>query len=104
MSALRFLASVFALLAAVIFVVDYSRPETAGKGLTLTSIGDHVTALAPQALPSARAFVAEYGVEGIWNFIMNPLLAMPGCVAFALLAIIAGYAGRRRERINVFIN
>jgi hypothetical protein len=173
MAALRFLASVFLLMAAVVLIADVTmaRPRTGG-GL-LTSVGQHWELLAPEnkaaaeatanmarvvppkvaavpakAVPAAdkaaavktkaapapkaaaatgaavaaappapvdaeaenlaqevtRKSRASSAMRYVWNFAIRPLLVVPTWMLFLSLGLICAYIGRRRRRVNVFIN
>jgi hypothetical protein len=93
MAALRFLASVFLLLAAVVLVADLTlaRPGTGG-GL-LTSLGQHW-----QKSMQAGA------LKHVWGYAIRPLLVMPSWLLCLAVGLMFAYVGRRRRKVNVFIN
>jgi hypothetical protein len=104
MAALRFLASVFLLLAAVVLVADLTlaRPGTAG-GL-LTSLGQHWQALAPQGMAAAQKGMQAGAMKYAWAYAIRPLLVMPSWLLFLAVGLMFAYVGRRRRKVNVFIN
>jgi hypothetical protein len=165
MAALRFLASVFLLLAAVILIADVTmaRPNT-GKGM-FASLGHHWDLLAPaakaaaeaqanaarakaaekaaaekaalaaatkgqksmpkgKAVPKAAAAAAPVDAEAeveevvspkapgrmsaafasLRGYILRPLLVVPSWMLFLSMGLLCAYIGRRRRRVNVFVN
>jgi hypothetical protein len=104
MAALRFLASVFLLMAAVVLVADMTlaRPGTAG-GL-LTSLGQHWQALAPQGMAAAQKSMQAGALKHVWGYAIRPLLVMPSWLLFLAIGLMFAYVGRRRRKVNVFIN
>jgi hypothetical protein len=104
MAALRFLASVFLLLAAVILVSDLTlaRPGTGG-GL-LTSLGQHWQALAPQGMNAAQKSMQAGALKHVWGYLVRPLLVMPSWLLCFGVGLLFAYVGRRRRKVNVFIN
>jgi hypothetical protein len=104
MAALRFLASVFLLFAAVILVADITlaRPGTAG-GL-LTTLGQHWQALAPQGMASTQKSMQAGALKYAWSYAIRPMLAVPSWLLCFALGLLFAYAGRRRRKVNVFIN
>jgi hypothetical protein len=104
MAALRFLASVFLLLAAVVLVADMTlaRPGTAG-GL-LTSLGQHWQALAPQGMAAAQKGMQAGALKYVWSYAIRPLLVMPSWLLCLAIGLLFAYVGRRRRKVNVFIN
>jgi hypothetical protein len=104
MAALRFLASVFLLFAAVILVADITlaRPGTA-SGL-MTSLGQHWQSLAPQGMAAAQKSMQTGGLKYVWSYAVRPLLSMPSWLLCLSVGLLFAYVGRRRRRVNVFIN
>ena len=104
MAALRFLASVFLLMAAVVLVADMTvaRPGTS-SGL-LTSLGQHWQTLAPQGMAAAQKGMQAGALKHVWGYLIRPLLAMPSWLLFLAIGLAFAYVGRRRRKVNVFIN
>jgi hypothetical protein len=104
MAALRFLASVFLLLAAVVLVADLTlaRPGTAG-GL-LTSLGQHWQALAPQGMAAAQKGMQAGALKYAWSLAIRPLLVVPSWLLCLGVGLAFAYVGRRRRKVNVFVN
>lgn len=100
MAAFRFLASLFLLAALVALVSDLTPVDNDPNGISVTSLQQHLAAIAPATLDSVRNGIGAAG----WNYLLGPLLAIPTFVFFGLLALISGYIGRRRHRVDVFIN
>lgn len=103
MAVFRFLAAVFLLVAAIALVVD-ATPAIYGTGpFKATPLSVHWDDLAPSAFQAARK-----GVSGLspwlWDSIVAPTLAVPTFVTFGALALLSGYAGRRRRTVRIFVN
>lgn len=103
MAVFRFLAAVFLLVAAIALVVD-ATPATYGAGpFKATSLGANWQDLAPSAFEAAKKAVT--GVSPwTWESLITPVLAMPTFVTFGVLALLSGYAGRRRRTVRIFVN
>lgn len=104
MAVLRFLASLFLLIAVVALVSDVTRATGAGATFEATSIAQQWAALAPGSLQSAKAMVSRATHPLVWDTLVAPLINTPAFVLFGALALLSGIAGRRRERLNIFVN
>lgn len=100
MAAFRFLASLFLLAAIVALVSDLTPVDNEPAGLHVTALQDHWAAIAPATLESVRKSAGTIG----WDYFLGPLLAVPTFMFFGIFALICGYVGRRRHRVDVFIN
>jgi hypothetical protein len=96
----RLLATISLAVAVILSVLDATRSVAASQ-LVLTPLGDSLKAAAPDALENARA-----AVEGSWPFLWDTiavwLLAAPGPLVFAFLALILYAVGRRPARHEDF--
>jgi len=105
MGYLRFLAGVLLLIAVVAGVYDGTRVlDGRGGDVAMTSLGEHWSKLAPQSYKNAQAAVRRYTHPLVWDGPIQQLLSVPTWAAFGTLALVAGYLGRRRRRVNVFAN
>lgn len=95
---LRLIAAVF-LLAAIIAAVAN---VTLGQGAVSTAT--YWQQLAPQSYANAGRVVAATLGAWAWDPVMSTLLGLPAYVLFAILSLAAGIAGRRRRRVEVFLN
>jgi len=103
MAALRFLAAVFLLVAAVALVVD-ATPAIYGAGpFEATALSVHWKDVAPRAFEAAHAAVSSVS-PWTWDSLIRPILALPTFIIFGALAILSGYAGRRRKSVRIFVN
>jgi hypothetical protein len=103
MAVFRFLAAVFLLVATVALVVD-ATPWVYGAGsFQATSLAGHWQDLAPSSLEAAKKAVSGLA-PWLWDGVISPLLDVPTFITFGALAVLSGYAGRRRRTINVFVN
>ena len=104
MAVLRFLASLFALVAVVALVADVT-PALHGTGpFTAHSVIGYWTELAPASLVATRANVTAMTFPWVWNPVLLSALTAPMSVLFACLAVVCGYFGRRRVQMKVHVN
>ena len=104
MAVFRFLASLFLLIAVIALVAD-ATPVSHGSGsFTATSFAKHWGDLAPSTLQSAKEGVSRATFPWVWDTIIVPVLAVPTFLLFGVLALLSGYAGRRRHRVDIYIN
>jgi hypothetical protein len=104
MAVLRFLASLFALIAVVALVTD-ATPALTGTGpFTATSVVGYWRDLAPSTLLTARATVVRTTFPWVWDPMISSVLNLPASALFGGLAIVCGYFGRRREQMKLHVN
>jgi hypothetical protein len=102
--ALRFLAFVCLLVAAIALVSD-ATPELEGYGrFEPTLFVEHWRSIAPNSVASAQQAVSNSTHPMIWNLGIAPLINLPTYLIFGALGVLAAMAGRRREKLNVFVN
>jgi hypothetical protein len=105
MAALRFLAGVLLLVAALAAIYDGTQTlANPDRDLVSTSLGEHWAKVAPASLKAAQAAVRRHAPAFVWDGLVKRLLEVPTWAAFGVLGLLAGYAGRRRRRVNVFAN
>jgi hypothetical protein len=103
MAVFRFLSAVFLLVATIALVVD-ATPASYGAGsFEATSLAGHWKELGPSSFETARRAVTE-GAPWLWSAVIRPLLDVPTFIAFGALALLSGYAGRRRRSVRIFVN
>ncbi len=103
MSALRFIASIFLVLAAVILVADLTPTRSTVAPGVGVSLAKHWSLLAPLSLTGAqRSLQALHPL--LWDPLVKSLLAIPAWLFFASIGAACAYAGRRRRRVNIFTN
>lgn len=104
MAAFRFLAAVFLLIATIALVVD-ATPWVYGAGpLKATSLGGHWKELGATSHEAAKSALSDLMGPWLWDGVIGTLLAIPTFIAFGALALVSGYAGRRRKTVRVFVN
>jgi hypothetical protein len=103
MAVLRFLAMLCLLVAAIALATDATRAYWTGSQLA-TPLAKHVTDLAPNAMIAAEQAVGRSMHPLVWNAGIKPVLALPAWVSFTALALIVGWIGRRRRRVNIYAN
>ena len=98
---LRFLAALFALIAAIGLAVDIS---VQGGVFGTTSLMGHLEQFAPSLLASIKASVTRVLGGILWDSLVVMIMSVPTFLFFGLLAMFCGYAGRPRRVISVFVN
>ena len=104
MPVLRFLTSLFALVAVVALVADATPALNGAAPFKLTSVAGDWQLLAPGTLEAARTAVTNATGPWMWNSVVMSVLDLPTPVLFGLLALIFGILGRRREEMKLHIN
>lgn len=100
---LRFLGSVFLLVGVIALVYDGTRTMAANHMVT-TPLAEHWSRLAPASLAGAQKAVRSYTHPAVWELGVGRLLQLPAWAVLGGIGLLAGYAGRRRRRVNVFAN
>ena len=104
MAVLRFLASLFALIAVVALVTD-ATPALSGTGpFKATSVIGYWRELAPSTLLTARAAITRTTFPWVWDPMLTSVLNLPAAALFGFLALLCGYFGRRREQMKMHVN
>ncbi len=104
MAAFRFLAALFALVAILVFVAD-ATPWLNGTGpMAATSFEAQWERLSPNTLKAAQERVSSSLSPAAWTALEAVVLSFPTWCVFGVLALIAGLIGRRRHRVNVYVN
>ena len=104
MASLRFLASLFALIAIVALVAD-ATPALNGTGpFTAHSVIGYWTELAPASLLATRTQYRAMTFPWVWNPVILSVLSAPMSILFGGLAVVCGYFGRRRTQLKVHVN
>jgi hypothetical protein len=104
MAVLRFLASLFALVAVVALVADATPALEGSRPFAATSVIGYWQELAPASLAAARSVVSARTFPWVWDPVVMSVLDLPTPVLFGLLAIVCGFLGRRREEMKIHIN
>jgi hypothetical protein len=103
MAALRFLGSFLLLLAAVVLIADVTNARgPVGGGFTV-SLAKHWAGLAPSSLAAAQKSIQAVSPL-LWDPLVKTLLAMPAWATFGLLGGLLAWIGRRRRRVNIYVN
>lgn len=102
--ALRFLASIFVLIATISLVSDLT-PAFSGTGpVATTTFADHWASMAPTSFTALKSYFAKSGQGWLWDGPVMWLISWPTFFLFGLAAIACGYAGRRRHEVNIYVN
>jgi hypothetical protein len=103
MAVFRFLAAVFLLAATVALVVD-ATPAIYGAGsFNLSALSNDWMELAPKSFDATKSAVSGI-TPWLWDDVIAPILTIPTFIAFGALALLSGYAGRRRKTVRIFVN
>lgn len=104
MAAFRFLAAILLLVAVVALVTDLTGPLSGGQAFSATTVETQWREMAPATLQSTRTAVVNSTATWVWDSLIAPILSLPTFLLFGLLALWCGYAGRRRHKVNIFVN
>jgi uncharacterized membrane protein YfcA len=100
---LRFLAALFALLAVIAFAADFANAPASNSWISY-SLLEHLQNFAPSLVASLKSQLTRAFGEWAWSPLMTGLLGLPAYLLFAAMALICGYAGRPRRRVQIFVN
>ncbi|MFA5949348.1 MAG: hypothetical protein WC807_03595 [Hyphomicrobium sp.] len=104
MAAFRFLAAVF-LLIAVIALVDDATPAIYGAApWKATTLEGQWAEMVPASLAAARTAIKAATAPWVWDNLILSILQRPTFTVFGLLSLACGFLGRRRHRVEVFVN
>ncbi len=104
MPVLRFLTSLFALVAVVALVADATPALSGAAPFTMTTVVGHWQQLAPATLVATQNAVTNATAPWVWNSVVMSIIGQPTPVLFGLLALVCGILGRRREEMKLHIN
>lgn len=103
MPTLRFLGGLFLLIGAVVLIADITNARASLGGGFGVSLAKHWGALAPSSLAaSQKAVQSASGL--LWDPFVKSLLAIPAWTWFCSLGAMLAWAGRRRRRVNIYVN
>ena len=88
----------FALAIAIIMAVLDATRSIAADQLVLTPLATSWASFSPQTLANAERLVVDNLPRFLWDPVSTTVLAAPGFVAFAVLALLLYMAGRRPAR------
>jgi hypothetical protein len=96
----RLLATVSLAVAVILSILDATRSVAVSR-VVLTPLGESWRAASPDTLENAR-MALEKSWPFLWDTVAVRLLAMPGPLVFALLALFLYAIGHRREHRGDF--
>lgn len=103
MPTLRFLGGLFLLIGAVILIADITNARAGlGSGLAV-SLAKHWGSLAPSSLAASQKAI-QSASSLLWDPFVKSLLAIPAWALFGGLGTAFAWIGRRRRRINIYVN
>jgi len=101
---MRFLAALFALFALISFASDVSRPAVDGQGPGTMSLLQHLQSLAPTFVAALQRTIENATGTFVWDPLLTSFLSLPAWLLFLLFAVGAGFLGRPRRRVRIFVN
>lgn len=104
MASLRFLSSLFALIAVVAFVADVTPALNGNAPFISHSVMSYWSELAPASLAATQTNITAMTRPWVWDPLLTSILNFPMSLLFASLAVLCGYFGRRREELRIHIN
>ena len=104
MLALRFLGSLFLLIAVISLTADLSRPLPAAGNANYTSLMKHWSDFAPQSLATAQKTVQTKAHPVLWDPVIRYPLGLPAFATLGGLGLVLLYLGRPRRRVEIFVN
>lgn len=94
---LRLVSMVLLAVAVIMAVLDATRSIAAGA-VALTPLAAAWKGVSPQSFAGFEALVRDNLPGLVWDPVLVWLLSLPGFAVFAALALLAAFAGRRRQR------
>jgi hypothetical protein len=104
MPVLRFIASLFALVAVVALVADATPALNGSAPFAMNTVAGDWTLLAPATLLATRAAVSTSTAPWVWDSVVMSVIGLPTPVVFGILAMVFGFLGRRREVMKLHVN
>lgn len=100
---LRLFAGLFLLLAALALIGDVTRSMNT-RTTVVTSVATQWRQLSPQSLTNAQNAVSKNVHPLAWDPLIWRLLLLPAWFLFGAIGLVLALLGRRRRRVNIFIN
>jgi hypothetical protein len=101
---LRLIARPLLLVAVIALVYDGTRTLAGGAGLVITSFGDHWESFFPAAFDTVHQMIVRRLSPVVWDAGLMRVLKLPAWVVFGLAGLLLAWIGRKRQRVNVYIN
>ncbi len=101
--AMRFLTYIFLIIAVISFVADLTPALNGVRDYSSTTLGTHWKDFAPNALQEAQKVITIKVGAWAWSSIAV-ILSLPTSFLFGFLAGLTAYAGRHRDKLEVFAN
>lgn len=105
MTVLRLIGTLFLIAAVIALTSDLSRTGPDGTpSRSFASLYKHWSDFAPQTLTNSQMAVVSRTHPLVWDLGIRPVLLLPAWLSLGGIGAAAAYFGRRRRRVEVFIN
>ena len=104
MTVLRFLAGLFLMAALIALVSDATRSLTGVGPFAPSSLGQLWAEAAPKSLSAVRSGISQGLSPVVWSTAVTGLLRLPTFLVLGAIGLLLGYLGRRRNRVDVYVN
>jgi len=105
MTVLRFIGALFLLAAIIALTADLSRTkQSTSPHPMFTSIAGHWADFAPQSLAGAQRQVQTRVHPLLWDPLILSIIRLPAWLSLGGIGLAALYFGRRRRRLEIFVN
>jgi len=101
---MRFLAALFALFALISFASDISRPAIDAQGPGAMSLRQQRQTLVPTFVAAFQRTIENATGAFVWDPLLTSILSLPAWLLFLAFAVGAGFLGRPRRRVRIFVN
>ena len=103
MAALRFLAFLFFLLAAVVLATDGTRSRLNPGVPFWVPLQKHWQDLSPKTLEASKRGIEKVH-PALWSVGLAPVLRPPGWLVAGSIGLVLSYLGRHRRKVRIFVN
>ncbi|MFM9943336.1 MAG: hypothetical protein ACKVP7_28045 [Hyphomicrobiaceae bacterium] len=101
---LRMVARPLLLIAVVALVYDGTRTLAGGSGIVITSLMEHWQGLFPASLDGLKQFVVRRMSQAAWDGGLLKMLRLPAWLVLGVLGLVLAWIGRKRHKVNVYMN
>ncbi|MEO3386653.1 hypothetical protein [Mesorhizobium sp. CAU 1741] len=95
----RLLSMITLSVAVIMAVLDATR-SIAAEAIVWTPLGETWEAVSPSTLAGLESTIRQGLPPFVWDPVVTGLLGLPGFAVVLAIAVIFGFAGRRRTRVS----